>query len=196
VIKYAAKAEEITASIYRLAPGLLGSHVSRGAEDGTDLSEARLLADPAGKAEVQYLDSLPLAFEPDICRLDVPVDQMVGVRGRQTLCRFPTDAKSFVRWTFPFSVQAVVECFTLEQRHRQERDASIGSDLENWDDVIMFNPGSCLPFPKEPLAMNFGNGQCREHDLEGDRPFQVYVLGVKNHTHPADAQDLQDPIRT
>ena len=66
----------------RLAAGLLGGHVVRRAGHDAALGQAGVVGG-AGQAEVGELDPLDAVLQQDVGRLDVAVDQALGVGGGQ-----------------------------------------------------------------------------------------------------------------
>ena len=80
-VEHAAEAEQVGPVVERLPLGLLRGHVHRRAGDDAALREAGVVGG-AGQAEVGDLHLVLPAFEQDVGRLDVAVDQ-VAWRGRR-----------------------------------------------------------------------------------------------------------------
>jgi hypothetical protein len=77
------------------ATGLLGGHVLRRAGDDTGLSQSGIIGRP-GQAEVGNLDALDAVLEQDVGRLDVAVDQSLGVGGGEAGGGLHTDAENLL----------------------------------------------------------------------------------------------------
>ena len=89
-VERAPQAEEVGAMVGRLAARLLGRHVVRRAGHHAALGHAGV-GRRAGQAEVGQPHPLDAVLQQDVRRLDVAVDQPLGVGGRQPGRRLHAD---------------------------------------------------------------------------------------------------------
>ena len=94
-VEHAAQAEQVGPMVDRLAARLLGRHELRRADDDPVVGQAGIIG-RAGQAEVDDLDAPRRAVEQDVGRLDVAVDQAVGMRGGQAESDLPPDPDDFL----------------------------------------------------------------------------------------------------
>jgi hypothetical protein len=124
-----AEAEEVGPMVHRPRQGLLRAHVVRRAEDHARLrsrGEERLLqalapraAEPLRQPEVEHLHLTSLA-EADVGRLDVPVDEALGVRRVERIGHLHADLDDLDDGELP-SLHADVEGLALDELHGDER---------------------------------------------------------------------------
>ena len=97
-VEQASKRKQIRPGIQRRGMGLLGTHITRRADDHALLGQVRIRCHRPRDAEVEQLDprvnvSIGLAFQPNIGRFDIAVDQALVVSDRQSFGRFARDAQ-------------------------------------------------------------------------------------------------------
>ena len=109
--------------IDRLAAGLLRGHVLRRAGDDAGLRQAGVVRRPR-QAEVGDLDPLDAVFQQDVGRLDVAVDQPLGVRGGQAGGRLHADAEDLLQLQRPVAVEPLLERHARDVLHDQVRQVA------------------------------------------------------------------------
>ena len=106
--------------IHRLPLGLLRRHVLRRAGDRPGLGQAGVVGRP-GQPEVGHLDPLDAVLQQDVRRLDVPVDQPLGVRRRQPGRRLHPDPQDLAKLQRPGPVEPVLERRAGDVLHHEVR---------------------------------------------------------------------------
>src|ERR1039457_5805783 len=92
LIDHYAKTEEARPSVQFLAPSLLRRYVSRGPDRGARPGQAQVAGhvrftgclDILGQSEIKEL-GLPFGSDEDVCRLDIAMDDTLGVRHPQRI---------------------------------------------------------------------------------------------------------------
>src|SRR5690348_2778532 len=105
-------------------------------------------------------------LQPDVGRLDVAVDETGMVCGREAKGCFTSDAQYVGDGQLFLALEPFVERLALKERHGDEGDAAVLIDLEDVDDVIVFDGGRRLGFAQETLPGGGAGGQCGKHGLE------------------------------
>ena len=119
-IEDAAEAEQVGAAIDGLTAGLLWGHVLRRPRKGTALRQAGVVCHTC-QAEVGDLHPLDAIFQQDVCRLDVAVDEPLGMRGGQTRCRLHADAQDLGELQRPSAIEPILERHARHVMHDQIR---------------------------------------------------------------------------
>jgi len=149
-----------------------------------------------GEAEVENLDLTQAhagaafaatAFQPDVGGLDVAVDQILFMGGRQSLCDLTADPRHFGNRQFALALQAIVERFAFEKLDGQKRDAAVLADLEDVDDVFVLELGGGAGLAHEAVLGRGVASDLRQHRLEGDLALESRVLRQKDDAHAAAA---------
>src|SRR5262249_7165049 len=148
----------------------------------------------AGQAEIDDRYPAALAFQVDVCRLDVAVNQPLGVGDFESFGNFPADTQHLGHGQpAAFVVKPIFQRLPLEQLHRQEGDAAVFADLVDRDDVLVLDGGGGPRLVQEALAVGLGDDG-RPHRLESNAALQLRVLGLENDAHAAGAQYPQHAI--
>ena len=195
-VEDAAEAEQVAAAIEAQALALLRRHVRRSADDRALLRELVFLPDRPRQAEIQDLHPALLALQPDVGRLDVPMDQAVFMGGRQSLGHFPADAQHLRQRQLPFAFQPILQAFAFEKLHGQEGDAAILADLVDGHDMIVFECRRRPRLAQETLLGRVAGGQAGQHRLEGDETLQLGIFGTEDDTHASRPQHLENAVGT
>ena len=148
------------------------------------------------QAEIEDLHAAFFALQPDVGRLDVPVDQTAFVGGRQALGHFPADAQHFRQRQLALALKAVVQRLAFEELHGQEGDAAVLADLVDGDDVIVLEGGRRPGLAQETLLGRVAGGQAGQHGLQGDETLQLGILGLEDDAHAAGSEHLKNTVGT
>src|SRR5437762_2619819 len=97
----------------------------------------------------------------------------MAMNGGQTIGDLPADANHLRRRGPVAAPQRRVERAAFEKLHRHEDDVAFLADLENGDNVWMFDRRDGAGLAKKALARFNGGVESRLHDLEGHRPAEV-----------------------
>ena len=184
-VQHCSQAEQIAARIDLLAARLLRRHVAGSAENGAELRQRPLaLTVRASQTEIEELHPGPriarivLRFQPDVAGLDVAVDQLALVGGRQSLGNLPAKANRLGDSQLAFALEPGFQGFALEEGHGQVGHAAIFANLLNVDDVPVLDGGDGAGFAQKALTSVFRFRQRGSHHLEGDGAFEHQILGV------------------
>ncbi len=192
-VQHAAQAEQVGAVVERLAAGLFGGHVHRRARHDPPLRDAGVVR-RAGQPEVGELGAqLRVAFEQHVGRLDVAVDQLVGVGGGQPLGHLPADAQDLRHLERPGAVDPLLEGLAGDELHHQIRQRLFG-DLVDLHDVLVPHRGRRAGLAEETLARRGGGRQLRRQHLDRDHAVQHVVEGAEDDAEAAVAEDFQDLV--
>jgi hypothetical protein len=165
---------------------------------GSAKGKARGRRTHAGRqqSEIENLDAATAAFQPQVARLDVAMNQPAFVSGRQSLGNLAANPHNLGDREVGLSPQKILQRLALEQRHGQEGNAVVLADLVDGHDVIVLQVGRRPRLAQKALTGTGITGIAGQHDFEGHRTLQQRVLGLVNSSHAALAQDLQYSIRT
>ncbi len=192
-IEDATEAEEICAVIDRLAARLLGGHVLRRAGDGTALGQAGVI-DGAGQAEVGDLDTLDAVFEQDVGRLDVAVDQPLGVGRGQPGGRLETDAQDLLDLQRAALVETLLERDAGNVFHHQVGPLARPLDGVNVNDMFIAHGRGRLRLADEALAGRAAGGQRGSQHLDCHHALKCLIERLEHHAHAAAADDFEDLV--
>ena len=163
--------------------GCDGRHRSLGRAEGHELS---------GKAEVENLDR-PVTGQKEILRLQIPMDDPLGVRGRQPLGYRSRDIHRFAPGQCA-CVHALTNRLAVEQLHHRERQAVDDAELVNRQDARMRERRHGPGFRLEPLTQKRVGGDVRGHDLDRDVTTEPGVPRTVDLTHASRADGGDDLI--
>ncbi|OWK45362.1 hypothetical protein FRUB_01693 [Fimbriiglobus ruber] len=191
-----AEAEQVGAVVNLFARGLLRAHVRRSAEDAAVGGQVDLLVDRAGEAEVEDLDPAEAVragpLQPQVGRLDVPVDEIPSMGRGQAVGDFVGDLQGGVDRQPAVAGQPGFQALALEERHGDEQGVAVAADLEDGDDVVVFDGRGCLGLAEEAVPGVGVLHQVRPHHLEGDGPAEERFLRRVHRPHAAAAEEPED----
>ena len=130
-------------------------------------------------------------FHQDVGRLDVAVDYIAFVGGRQPLGRLQADAHYLGNGQRSGPLQAVVQGFSRDELHDQVRKGTSFSDLVDGDDMRVAHRRRSAGLAEEALAGIGARGQLRGQHLDSDDPLQVLVERLEDCPHAPLANDCQ-----
>ena len=88
----------------------------------------------------------------------------------------------------------VLQCFSLQELHRNEGLEVLLSDVIDSADVGMVESRSGLGFTPEALQRLLVLSHVLRKKLQGNKTVEPRVLGLINHTHPATTKLLKDAV--
>ena len=141
-IEHGPEREEIRAGIDRLVPHLFRRHVTDRADDGAGirdggdrLGSARVRGKVARQAEVQHLH-LSIGQQEDVLRLQIAVNEMFVVRGREAACDLKRDIDRLAGGNGAVD-HPLTQRLPLEQLGDDEELVVVNTGVEDADDVRM-----------------------------------------------------------
>ena len=143
-----------------------------------------------GQAEIQQLYSAGFGHH-DVARLDVPMDDPGGMRGRERRC----DLRSVIenrRELCPRALNQLLQRDSPHVLHRNIVDARNRFDFINRNDVGMIQGGCGLGFSGETRAAARVGRIFGLQYFERGQTIQLEVAGAVNHAHASFAQFFQD----
>jgi hypothetical protein len=146
----------------------------------------------AGEAEVGDLDALDAVLQQDVARLDVAVDQPLGVRRRQAVGRLHPDAQDFLQLQRPVAVELLLEREAVDVLHHEVRQPLRLRDGVDGNHVLVDDGGRRLGLASEPLAGGAAGRQLRGQHLDRDDAVQRLVERLEHHRHAAPADHFED----
>lgn len=170
---------------------LLRRHVRRGPERRVGLREPGVPAQ-FRQAEIQYLGHAVVCHH-DVGRLDVPVDDPLLVGFVQAFSDLDCERENVIDGERPL-LDPVLESPALDKFHRDEGSAVVFIDLVDRADVGMVEGGRRPGFVYEAGLGVFIAREIGVEELEGDGPFELRVLGLVDHAHPALAELGEDLV--
>ena len=184
--QHAAVGPDVGALVYRLAPRLLGTHVTHGPQDHSELRRIprtgcrwcqRRAWRRAGRfcqAEIEDLD-VPVGSDLDVGRFEVPVDDPALVRRLQAFGKLSRDPNDFVerQWT---DGESFGQRRTFDEFEHERGDARALLQAVDGSDVRMIQRGE-----RTSLLLETGEsvGILREEvgqDLDRDGTMELRVV--------------------
>ena len=162
---------------------------------GADGLATALLVDilKRGDAEISDLDHV-VVCNHDVLRLNIPVDDAVGMRVLQRLADLRGVVQRLCGAEYTVLRHALLECFALNELHDDILRLAAVADIVNRDDIRLREHGDRVRLRLEAV-FQFG---VRRHliaqDLDGDIAVQLVAHGLVNDRHAAAADDLQDLV--
>jgi hypothetical protein len=89
----------------------------------------------------------------------------------------------------------LVQRLAFQVFHGEERHVPLLADLVNDDDVIALEGGGGPALTQEAAPGGGVFGQGRLHHLQGHRPLEGDILGLKDQAHAAGPEHLQDAVQ-
>ncbi len=142
--------------------------------------------------EVEQL-GLPSFRDEDVRRLDVSVNDALGVRGIERVGELAANVQDLLkRQGMP--MDAAAKRFALEQLHRDEVPALVHADVVDRADVRVIERRRDSCFPQEPLDVLRRHAVALGQELQRDVPAKPRVLGLIDDAHPAGTELADDAI--
>ncbi len=187
-----------------LAPGLLGTHVGRRAENDAQLcwgardrrgrSEAAWggLTDGLRQPEVKYFHP-PLGSQLDVCWLEVAVNDSAAMGGFERLGYLPEDGQSLVGIQRT-ALQSL--CEVLARKELQHEDALALDVMQAVDggDVWVVHGSQQLRLSLKTLQRLWITGEVIRQDLQRHFTVERLIEGFPHHAHPTLAHLLDEPV--
>ena len=126
-------------------------------------------------------------IDEDVGRLDVPMDQPVGVGGIQGRGDRGEQGDDPVAGQRSLPLENGAQISRGHEPHREVKHAVGRARRVNGNDVRVVDRRDGAGLPDEPLAELPVVGQRGREDLQGDRPAERLVVGAEYHRHPAGA---------
>lgn len=191
---------DVRAVVQLLPLGLLRAHVHGGADPGPGDGEAG--EDPArGDAEVH--EAHPSGVHPvlpqgpledhDVPRLDVPVDDPLGVDVLQGVRHPGQDGRRLPKGEAPF-LNELVQPLPVQKLHGDVVDALHLAVVVDLDDVGVVHAGKDLGLPVEAAHKPGVPEEALLGNLQGHQAARLPVLGLVDGGHPPEAHLLQDLV--
>jgi hypothetical protein len=151
-----------------------------------------LRAAQAGQPEVQDLH-LAAREDVDVGRLEVPVDDLLGVGERHALAHLQRHADLLVEGHRP-RAEGVLQVDPVEQLHGYEELFVFEAELVHRDDVRVHERRRCLCFASEALADCFVRVEAGGDPLDRDFAVQDRVAGAEHFAHGVLAELAEDLV--
>src|SRR5262249_46924932 len=147
-VKYTPQAEQICTLVERLAVCLLRRHILRCACHNTALCQGAAV-DRSGQAEVGELYALGGPFKNDITRLDVTMDESLGVRRGQAASGLGADPENFLEFQRSSMIETILKRNTGNVLHYYVWESAEFIHRMNGYDMLVFDSGGRPRFPGE-----------------------------------------------
>ena len=170
--------------IHRLAPCLLRRHVLRCAGHDAVLGQPHVVRRP-GQTEVGDLDAGQAVLQQQIRRLDVAVDQPLGMRRRQPRGCLMADADNLRHLQRAGAVEALLHRLPGDVLHDEVRKSIELVDAVNGDDVVVADGGGRLSLAGEAPPGSGAAGHRGGQHLDRHQPVQRRLEGFQHHSHAA-----------
>ena len=144
------------------------------------------------EAEVEHLGVAPPRDE-DVRRLEVAVDDPLGVRREKRVGNLDGPGDDFVRLEAPLD-HALAERLALEQLHRNEVAAFMLVDVVDRANVRVVERGRGLGLSLETCDRLKIAALLLAQELQGDWSFQAQTLGPVDDAHAAAAEFRRDAV--
>ncbi len=171
--------------------GLLRGHVVHRAHDRSGNRHPRCPVDLPDESEVDEDGAAGLAIEEDISRLDVAVDQPLGMGRAQSGQALVGNSGGFFDGQSAVGLQAPCQRHSVDVLHGEEVMAGIFADEVHGDDVRVTDSGGGGRFgPESPHEIRV-TSQFLRQDLDGHVPLEHLVVALVDvaHSPPADPAD-------
>jgi hypothetical protein len=152
--------------------GLFGRHVRERSEGcaGARPKVRRAVVEKSGESEIEDFDS-PLLREKEVLRLEISVDDSLGVSGDEDVQNLVEQAQHFARGDFAESARSIGDDLAFEQFHREIRGVGVGAAL-----VDRYHPGMADP------RHHFGFEEKTLTNVASDSHFWVEQLDRRSAT--------------
>ena len=141
------------------------------------------VAERLGEAEVG--EEGAVAFDQDVVRLDVAVDDAGGVGGVERFRHLAEQGDRAGRRQRPLAVDRPPQVAAVDQPHRHDQLAVDLARVEDRHHRRVVEAGGEAGLAQEALAEPLAVGQLAGDHLQRHRPFQAQVGGPVDHAHAA-----------
>ncbi len=174
---------------------LLRGDVVRGAEQLPGRGDRSRHRSGAADPEIGQEDALAVirAFDQDVRRLDVAVDDPARVRGIECPRDGGGDGGRAREAQGPLLVDQPVQVRAANQAHRDVEAARSLAGAVDRDHALVLELGREARLALEALAKRAVGGQIRREDLEGPLVVERQVERAVDGPHPSGAEDALDP---
>ncbi len=170
-----------------LAAHLFRTHVGGCADERTGLRQRHAGLRQLDDAEVRD-HRVAVLVEEDIARLQVAVDDALGVRGVEAARHLLDDAQDFAVLQRAVAAQSVGQRAAGHQPHHQVELAVILAVIVNRHDGGMLDHGDGLGLALEACAQAFVQVQVSGQQLDSDLAFEAWIESAIDAGHSAAAQ--------
>ena len=170
LVEDAAERVDVGGGADRAAAPLLRRHVLGGADD-RGAAEHAAVAERLGEAEVG--EEGAVAFDQDVVRLDVAVDDAGGVGGVERFGDLAEQGDGAGRRQRPVAVDRPPQVAALDQAHRDDQLAVDLARVEDRHHRRMVEAGGEPGLAQEALAEAVAAGQLAGDHLQRHRPFEA-----------------------
>ena len=173
--------------------GLLRAHVGGGAEGEPGLGQPVLAGGRDGARHPEVRHHRLVAFQQDVLRLDVAVDDAVRVGVAQGAQHLGGDAQGLVERKLALACHPLPEGLALHVRHGIPQPAGGLARVVHGEDVRMLQAGGDPDLLEESLRSERG-GELGAQDLERDGAIVPEVVREVDHGHAAAAELALDAV--
>lgn len=185
-VKNAPEAEQVAAMAESFALRLFRAHVQGSSRDHAALGNAGVVRG-SGQTEVGELDSLDAVLQKDVGRLDITVNQALGMSGGQPAGRLHSDPQQVRNLQGGTSPEPFVERHAADIFHDEIRNRTGILDRVNGHDMIVAHGRGRLSFADKPATGRAACRQLRRQQLDRHDPLELGVPSLENDSHPAPA---------
>ena len=162
---------------------------------GADGLAAALLVDilECGNAEISDLDHVVIR-DHDVLRLNIPVDDAVGMRVLQRLADLCGVVQRLRGTEHAVICHALLERLTLDELHDDIFRLAGVADIVDRDDIRLREHGDCVRLCLKAVFQLGIRRHLIAQDLDGNIAMQLMAHGLVDDRHTAAADDFQDLI--
>ena len=178
---------EVAPGVHRVTRGLLRAHVVRRSDQLARRGEAIGIG---RERHAEIRDHRPPGglLDQDVVRLDVPVDDAVGVRVAQPPRDLLEQPGRLRRRQRAGALDPLGQRLTPDVGHDEEDQVVVLFDRVNRDDVGVGEPRREPGLAQEAVLEAGLRGEVRREQFERDRPVEAHVTREKHDAQPAPAQ--------
>ena len=207
-VQHHSERKKIGAGIERLGANLFRGHISHRAQHGSGPRQEQFLrgicvrfrsrncrrraGNDLSQSKIQYLCVTALGDE-NVCRLDVTVNDALGMRGVQPVGDVYCEYKKLFQFQ-RLPLNLVLQSHAVEKLHADERFAIFLAEVVNRADigVVKRRGGLCFALKS---AQNHGiAGHVVRQKFQRDKAVQASVFGLVDNTHSAAAELFRDAV--
>lgn len=162
---------------------------------GADGLTAALLVDilECGNAEISDLDHVVIR-DHDVLRLNVPVDDAMGVRVLQCLADLRGVVQRLDGAEYTMLRHALLERLAFDKLHDDILRLPAVADIVDRDDIRLREHGDSVRLRLKAIFQLSVRRHFIAQDLDGDIAVQLVAHGLVDDRHTAAADDLQDLV--